>query len=431
MFHCLRFVLIAIFIIHTAIKVHASDCPDESRQEAVKASGSDKKVRQKRSLLSALMLLNLTVPGRQMLSSESILSLQDRAGKGPADGLTGYPLSFLRTAEMKETAVEELYKKHGYNHAVRWSLRSFSKHKYSFQERLVRSGKYVGSMADIFSDEGLPRELIFLPLIESQFNPYAYSRSRAAGPWQFMPATARRLDLKIDWWVDERRDPIKSTKAAASYLKYLYERFGSWNLALAAYNGGESRIGRALKYTGKRDFWTLRKTGYIARETKNYVPSFIAATAIAIHPENFGFESINYEEPLRYDEVVVKNPMDLEVAARFAGVSTMDIRDLNPELRRLCTPPNVQDYKLRVPRGTKRKFLENLTKTRGSEKFYINLYTVQSGDTVKKIAEQLGSTIQAIIDMNALGARALIKAGKKILVPIEENWDKLVHRAGY
>jgi membrane-bound lytic murein transglycosylase D len=386
---------------------------------------SEKKVRRKTSLLSSLLLLDVIAAKRNERSSGSALFLTE------TDHDSDYLLPFLQDPEMKERAVAELYKKHGYNKAVKFKLRSFSKYKYSFQKRLVRSGRYIGTMADIFSEEGLPHELVFLPLIESQFDPYAFSRTKAAGPWQFMPATARRLNLKIDWWIDERRDPIKSTRAAASYLKYLHKKFGAWNLALAAYNAGEGRIGKALRYSRKKDFWSLRKTAYLARETKNYVPSFIAATAIAMHPENFGFAEINYYEPLTYDEVIIKNPMDLEVAAKFAGVKTPDIRELNPELRRLCTPPNVPNYTLRIPKGTKRRFMKNLAKTKDYEPYYINLYTVQQGDTVEKIATQIGSTIQSIVDINALGKKALITAGKSILVPIEKNWLRLMQSGSY
>jgi membrane-bound lytic murein transglycosylase D len=240
-----------------------------------------------------------------------------------------------------------------------------------------------------------------------------------------MPATAKRLNLTINWWVDERRDPIKSTQAAALYLKYLYKRFKSWNLALAAYNAGEGRISSALRRSGKRDFWSLRKTGLLARETKNYIPSFIAATAIAMHPEQFGIRRIDYHEPLRYEEVPITSAMDLEVVARFSGTTARKIRELNPELRRMCTPPNVESYTLRIPEGTKRKFLKNLERTRGKESEYVNLYTVKAGDTVQHIADSIGATIQTITEMNALGRRALIHVGKQLLVPLEADWSVL------
>ncbi len=344
-----------------------------------------------------------------------IISVRVDSDNQPSSSLFNY-------TEIKKTAIEELYKTHGINKAVKRSLYYYSKKdKRSFRKRLSRSGRYIEAMAEIFIEKGLPPELVFLPLIESGFKTNAYSRKRAAGPWQFIPATAKKYGLKINWWVDERRDPVKSTKAAAEYLKKLYERFGSWNLALAAYNAGEGKISKALRRVKKRDYWTIRKTRYIVRETKNYVPSYIAATAIAIDPENFGFEDIDYHEPFEYDEVVIDTPMDLEAIAKFTGVKKSVIKELNPELRRWCTPPNVSSYTLRIPTGTKEMFLSNLSNANDSELLYVRFYKIKTGDTVGKIARRLGSSIQAIIDANSLGKRALIIAGKSILVPIDRS----------
>ncbi len=420
MIYRLHIALLMLMMCFTTVPALSAEITQELQKQA-KDPGRELKVKSKKSLLSALLLLNVVSSKSNMASSGNTLSLPKIDHT-----LDEYPLEFLKGPAMKKNAVEVLYKKYGFNNAVQGNLHLFSTHKYSFQERLVRSGRYIGTMSDIFSEEGLPRELVFLPLIESEFNPYAYSRSRAAGPWQFMPATANTLDLKMDWWVDERRDPVKSTWAAASYLKYLHGRFRSWNLALAAYNAGEARIGMALKHIDRKDFWTLRKTRLLTQETRNYVPSYIAATAIAMDPETFGFSQLEYHKPFEYDEVTIDSPMDLTVIARFTGVRTEDIKDLNPELRRLCTPPNVSSYTVRIPRGTKKQFMKNLEKTKGHESYYINLYTVKSGDTVEKIAKHLGATIAAIIEMNGLGARAVIIAGRKILIPLKTNWEKIL-----
>ncbi len=417
----IRTFILVISILIIPSDSQALELTDNAREEMK----SGKSLKGKKSLFSTLFLLNLMSSKKQIRSSASTLSVPEGTGKSIS------PLSFLQSPENQKHAVADLYEQYGYNSAVKLSLHSFSKHKYSFQDRLIRSGTYIKTMADIFSEEGLPRELVFLPLIESRFDPYAYSSTRASGPWQFMPATARRLNLRIDWWIDERRDPVKSTRAAAAYLRYLHKRFKSWNLVLAAYNAGEGRIGSALRNSETNDYWTLRETKYLASETKNYVPSYIAATAIAMNPEKFGLSNIKYNAPLSYDEVIIESPMDLELAARFAGTKTPKIRDLNPELRRLCTPPNVSQYTLRIPKGSKRKFLRNLEKTKGYEAYYINLYTVKRGDTIAKIADKIDSTIQSINDMNALGRRALIMTGKKLLVPVEENWDRLLKHRSY
>lgn len=420
----MRFFIVALILIITSVSPFAAEVSQEKKKRAVK-SRDEIRARNTRKLISSFFLLNLVPRQNNTLSSTGIISIPDSELSGFYYSKNKYPLSFLQTPLMKKNAVESLYKNYGFNDFVKWKLDHFTTYKNSFLKRLSRSGRYIGTMVDIFSQKGLPVELAYLPLIESQFNPYAYSHRRASGPWQFMPSTARRLDLKIDWWIDERRDPVKSTLAAADYLKYLHDKFGSWNLALAAYNAGEGRIGKAIKIVGNKDFWSIRKTPYISRETKNYVPSYIAATAIAMNPENFGFRNINYTMPQKYDEVVIENPMDLEVVARFTGVETIDIKELNPELRRLCTPPNVSHYTLRIPRGTKRMFLKNLNKTKDYELRYLTLYTVKRGDTVAKIAKKIGSSIEKIINMNSLGRKALITIDNNILVPPETSWENI------
>jgi membrane-bound lytic murein transglycosylase D len=318
----------------------------------------------------------------------------------------------------KKIRVVTLYETHGFNKAVEQHLHYYSKKsKKEFLIRLNRAGRYLEIMAEIFREKNLPEELVFLPLIESGFKLNAYSPKRAAGPWQFIPGTARKYGLKINWWVDERRDPIKSTIAAAEYLSDLYEMFDSWNLALAAYNAGEGKIRRAVSRTKSYDFWKLRKTRHIKRETKNYVPSYIAATAIALDPESFGFEDVTYHDPLKFDEVVIDAPMDLEVVAKFTGVSVKEIKGLNPELRRWFTPPNVSSYTLKIPEGTKEIFLTNLENAGEDEILYVEFYTIRKGDTVGRISRRFGVPTQAIIDLNFLNRRALIVTGKTILIP--------------
>lgn len=323
--------------------------------------------------------------------------------------------------DLKQPAIRTLYEMHGYNNAIHRYLRDFSTFKKSFSERLMRSGKYLDMMSDIIADSGLPRELVYLPLIESEFRTDAYSHKKASGPWQIMPATAKKLGLKVDWWVDERRDPEKSTRVAAQYLNYLYRKFGSWNLALAAYNAGEGRISTALRSTGMTSYWEIRKTGYIAGETKNYIPLYIAAAAIAMYPEGFGFEKLEYQQPLEYDEVVIHQPMSIDMIARFTGVDEAVIKDLNPELIRWCTPPDVDRYLLRIPKNSEQIFMANLNNTAGSDLMNVRFYQVESGDTVAKIAKKLGASIQRIIHMNGLGRSAMIFAGKQIVVPPESN----------
>ena len=169
--------------------------------------------------------------------------------------------------------------------------------KNRFSGWLGRSAKYIPSMKTLLKENGLPEDLVYLALIESGFNPYAYSRSKAMGPWQFIYLTGKRYGLKVTGWVDERRDPEKSTIAAAKYLKDLYDMFECWYLAAAGYNAGENKIVKAMKRYQTEDFWELAKYTYLKKETRDYVPQMIAAALIAKDPEQYGFTSIEYEEP--------------------------------------------------------------------------------------------------------------------------------------
>jgi membrane-bound lytic murein transglycosylase D len=282
---------------------------------------------------------------------------------------------------------------------------------------LGRSGRYINMMKKILLEEGMPEDIVFLPLIESGFNTRAYSRSRAAGPWQFIAGTAKRYGLKVNWWVDERRDPVKSTRAAARYLIDLHEMFDSWSLALAAYNAGENKIKRALKRTKSNDFWGLLRTRYIHRETKNYVPKFIAARLIAINPGHYGFRNIQYEDELVYDEVRVNNPLTLDVIAKCAGTTVKAIKELNPELRRWSTPP-VKEYALKIPMGSRESFLDKLAAIPLSKRFTVRKYRVRRGDTVSEIAHRMGVSMNAIISYNRLGRRAFIREGQTLTIPV-------------
>jgi len=288
---------------------------------------------------------------------------------------------------------------------------------------LSRSGKYLDLMRDIFRQKDVPEDIVFLSLIESGFNPYAYSIASAVGPWQFIASTAKRYGLEINWWKDERRDPVKSTAAAADYLKDLYGMFGSWNLAMAAYNAGEGRVLRAMKKSKADNFWALAETKHLKAETKDYVPKFIAATMIASNPQDFGFEDIQYNQPLRYDEVELDSPVDLSVAAECSGTTLDVIKKLNPELRRWCTPPDAQGYTLRIPEGTKPAFLDKLSDLPEGERFTIERYTVKKGDTFKKIARKTGVPSSVILSLNSMEKIIPLKAGSKIYLPPQGLYD--------
>jgi hypothetical protein len=229
-----------------------------------------------------------------------------------------------------------------------------------FEQWLTRLERYRPRVRSIFSQFKLPDDLIFLSLVESGFNTNAVSRANAVGPWQFMKPTAKFYDLRVDKWVDERRDPDKSTIAAARYLRDLYHLFGSWPLAMAAYNAGEGKVGRSMARLKVKDgdFWDLLDTKLLRKETKEYVPRFVAAAQIAKDPSRFGF-NILPQAPVEFDEVAVTRQVHLKAVAKAAGVSFEDIKNLNPELRRDMTPPDPV-YILKVPLGTKTIMMANL-----------------------------------------------------------------------
>lgn len=304
--------------------------------------------------------------------------------------------------------------------SVERNIRAFSEDiTVRFSKYLKRSARYLDMMKGILKEEGVPEELAYLPLIESGYNVRAYSRSRAAGLWQFIAGTAKRYRLKINWWVDERRDPVKSTRAAARYLKDLHRMFGSWSLALASYNAGENRVKRVLRRSRSDNVWDLLlRTRHLRRETRDYVPKFIAARTIALDPEYYGFYDLKYLDKFAYDEVTLDAPLDLEAIAKCAGTTRAAIKELNPELRRWSTPPNVRSYTLRIPNGTQDEFLRKLAKIPKRERFDVRAYRVKAGDTVSRIARKTGVPARSIIAVNKLGRKALIRKGQKLLLPV-------------
>jgi membrane-bound lytic murein transglycosylase D len=288
-----------------------------------------------------------------------------------------------------------------------------------FQIWLDRSDRYIPLMKEIFREKNLPEDLVYVAMIESGFNPYAVSWAKAVGPWQFMPATGKLYGLKIDWWIDERKDPIKSTMAAAEHLKDLHNLFGSWPLALASYNAGAGKVQRAVLRTRSDDFWDLKASRYIRKETKNYVPKYMAATIIAKNPEAYGF-SINHVSPYSYDEVVIEESTDLRMIAQCAGCTYQEIKELNPEIRRWVTPPHFSRYVLRLPSGTKEAFLTNFAAIPPEQKLRWERHEVSQGDTLSSLAKQYNTTPDAIRDINGL-RKNRIAPGKHLLIPIDIN----------
>ena len=288
-----------------------------------------------------------------------------------------------------------------------------------FQKWLDRSARYIPVMKDIFREKNLPEDLVYVAMIESGFNPYAISWARAVGPWQFMPETGKLYGLKIDWWVDERKDPIKSTQAAAEHLKDLHNLFGSWPLAMASYNAGAGKVQRAVLRTRSEDFWDLKASRYIRRETKNYVPKYMAATIIAKNPESYGF-AIQPYDLFVFDDVIISESIDLRLAARCAGTTYDVIKELNPELKRWVTPPDATNYVLRVPKGTGAQFSASFASIPSDQKIRWERHLVAKGETLAGIATQYNTSPEAIRDINNLKKNRIIP-GKHLLIPVDAN----------
>jgi membrane-bound lytic murein transglycosylase D len=284
----------------------------------------------------------------------------------------------------------------------------------AFEKYLRRSTKYKPMMLKIIRQYGLPEDLIYLSLVESGYNPHAYSWARAMGLWQFIASTGRMYDLDRNWWMDERKDPIKSTHAACRFLKYLYEKFGSWELAMAAYNGGPGRVGRQIKKQQTRDFWELR----LRRQTMDYVPLIMAATVLAKNPEKYGFTDIEYEPPLYWDEVEIDKCVELSVVADEIGCSLKKLKELNPELLRKYTPPNSKKYKLKIPVGSKDKFWAAYESMPSPKETSWVQHRIRRGETISTIAARYGVSQYAIMEANNLHRRSTIYAGKKLIVPV-------------
>ena len=284
----------------------------------------------------------------------------------------------------------------------------------AFAKFLRRSKRYERMMKTILTEYGLPLDLVYLSMVESGYNPRAYSWARASGLWQFIASTGRLYGLDRSWWHDERRDPIKSTHAACRFLKYLYEKFGSWELAMAAYNGGPGRVSRQIKKQNTRDFWKLR----LRRQTMDYVPLIMAAAVIAKNPAKYGFEEIEFEDELVWDEVVIDKCLELSVVAREIGCSVDELQDLNPELLRKYTPPNEKKYRLKIPVGTKPKFLAAYDGMPSPKETSWVRHKIRRGETISTIASRYGVSQYAIMEANNLHRRSTIYAGHTIIVPV-------------
>ena len=260
---------------------------------------------------------------------------------------------------------------------------------------LVRSGRYQEMIQRTLKEEGVPQDLIYLAQAESGFHPLALSRVGARGMWQFMAGRGAGYGLERTKWIDERQDPEKATHAAARHLKDLYNQFGDWYLAMAAYNSGPGTVQSAVKRTGYADFWELYKRNVLPKETRNYVPIILAVTIMAKNPTQYGLNDLVPDKPLPYEKVKIDYPVDLRLVAQCVDATPADLQDLNPSLLRWTTPEE-NGFELRLPAGTKDKYEQAIAAIPQDMRVWWRYHKVVPGDTVASIAQAYRSTPQAI-----------------------------------
>ena len=286
----------------------------------------------------------------------------------------------------------------------------------TLERGLTRSGRYREMIERTFKEEGVPQDLIYLAQAESGFHPYAVSRAGARGIWQFMGSRARAYDLHRDAWTDERQDPEKSTRAAARHLKDLYNQFGDWYLAMAAYNSGPGTVQSAVKRTGYADFWELYRRNVLPRETRNYVPIIVAVTIMAKNPGQYGLDDVVPDHEMGYDTVKINYSVDLRLVAECVNATSEELQDLNPSLLRMTTPKGRFD--LHLPARTGEKYQAAIASIPPDMRVWWRYHTVMPGETLMSLARTYHTPLKTIADANQLTTSAGIGAGAKLVIPV-------------
>src|SRR5436853_1321966 len=282
---------------------------------------------------------------------------------------------------------------------------------------LARSGRYHDMIETVLAQEGVPLDLIYLAQAESGFHPQALSRSGARGLWQFMASRGRGYGLQRSYFIDERQDPEKATRAAARHLKDLYNQFGDWYLAMAAYNSGPGTVQQAVRRTGYADFWELYRRNVLPKETRNYVPIIVAVTIMAKNPAQYGLDQLETEKPIAYDTVKIDYPVDLRLVAECVDAPAATLQELNPSLLRWTTPKN-QEFELRLPAGTKASYLGAIQAIPQDMRVWWRYHKIAPGDTLTSIAREYHSTPHAIAQANDLEIQADLEPESRLVIPI-------------
>ncbi len=303
-----------------------------------------------------------------------------------------------------------------------------SRGKGTLERALVRAGRYRDMIAQTLKEEGVPQDLIYLAQAESGFQPLALSRAGARGMWQFVASRAAGYGLRKDWWVDERQDPEKSTRAAAKHLKDLYNQFGDWYLALAAYNSGPGVVQSAVERTGYADFWELYRRRVLPAETKNYVPIIVAVTIMAKNPAQYGLDRLVPEQPGEHDTVRLDYPVDLRLVAECVDVPASTLQDLNPALLRMTTPKE-GEFVLRLPAGTKERYEQAIAAIPVDKRVWWHYHKVAEGETLAGIAQKYKTTSKAIAEINNLESGDALTPEAKLVIPVAPG--RVTQASGY
>ena len=332
------------------------------------------------------------------------------------------------TYSLSEDAVAELgLRNNKFDIPVTWNkqvamwVKFFTgKGRRHFVNYTQRAGRYAPVLSKIMADNGLPRDLIYLAMAESGFQNHARSWAKAVGPWQFMPYTGRKFGLNIDWYVDERRDPLKASIAAANYLKTLHNLFGSWELAAAGYNAGEGKIGRAIRMYHSKDFWRLTQGRYLRPETKNYVPKIMALAIIGKNLDVFGFHEIQFEKALDYEEIMIKGNADLYEVSEVLELDFEEIKRYNPEIVRWQTPPYMESYPLRVPVGAKDAWDDYKDKDAVVADSF-KTYVTPGDSSMTQISKKFKVPMNVLADLNPELSESQLDPKTVVLLPFRED----------
>lgn len=298
-----------------------------------------------------------------------------------------------------------------------------------FERAFARSGRYHDMIVSTLKQEGVPQDLIYLAQAESGFHPLAVSRVGARGIWQFMGSRARGYGLSHSMYVDDRQDPEKSTRAAARHLKDLYNQFGDWYLAMAAYNSGPGTVQAAVKRTGYADFWELYRRNVLPKETRNYVPIILAVTIMTKNPSQYGLDDVVMDKPADVDTVAINYPVDLRLVAECVNSTPAELQDLNPSLLRMTTP-RTGEFKLHLPAGTKDQYETAIASIPPDMRLWWRYHTVHEGDTLATLARTYHTTAKQISEANHLDG-APLETDAQLVIPVAPGKHPMSDTATY